>query len=64
MAVLGWLIVTLAGLFFGFGGIVLLFVGNAFSGRFCFEALIPVGIGAALLYASYSSIPFTVSLVQ
>lgn len=64
MAVIGWLIVTLAGLFFGVGGIVLMFLGNAFSGRLCFEALIPTCIGAALLYASYSYFPFTVSLAQ
>lgn len=64
MAVIGWLIITFAGAFFCIGGLVLLFIGNAFSGRFCFEALIPMGIGAALVYASYTHMPFTVSLVQ
>ena len=64
MAVLGWLLVTFVGAFFCIGGVVLLFVGNAFSGRFCFEALIPMAIGAALVYASYASVPFTVSLIQ
>lgn len=60
MAFIGWLIVTLGGAFFGFGGLILLFIGNQFSGRFCFEALIPLAIGAALLYASYSNVPFKV----
>lgn len=60
MAILGWLVITLAGVFFGVGGFLLMFLGNAFSGRFCFEALIPVAIGAALLYASYASVPFKV----
>lgn len=64
MAVLGWLLVTIAGLFFGFGGVVLLLVGSQFSGRFCYESLFPLGIGAALLYASYAHVPFTVSLAQ
>lgn len=60
MAILGWLLVTLGGAFFGFGGVVLLFVGSQFSGRFCFEAFIPMTIGAVLLYASYTNVPFKV----
>ena len=64
MAVIGWLIVTGFSAFFGIGGILLFFVGNAFSGRLCYEALIPVAIGAALLYASYTHFPFVLSLVQ
>lgn len=60
MAVIGWLIITLAGAFFGVGGAALFFLGNAFSGRFCFEALIPICISAALFYASYANVPFKV----
>lgn len=64
MAVIGWLLVTGFGVFFGVGGLLLLIVGSQFNGRFNAECLIPVVIGAALLYASYIDIPFTVSLVQ
>ena len=64
MAVIGWLIITGFGVFFGIGGLLLLIVGGQFNGRFNVECLIPVAIGAALLYASYTHIPFTVSMVQ
>ncbi|MNE37637.1 hypothetical protein D3C80_1314960 [compost metagenome] len=62
IVVIGWLFFLLGGGAFTLAGVVILFLGNAFSGRFSAECLIPFVIGGLLLWGAYESNPFVVAL--
>lgn len=63
-AFIGWLVVSLVGLILAVVGLGWLFIAPTFNGKPSYGGLIPVAIGATLVWYGSTICPFAVVLVQ